>query len=222
MIKFPLLLCYFISPISRYYQGTTSLNSAQYLREKRTIIIIVVFQGFGLLDCSGFRTYFSKIYESVWKVGRTPWKGGRPYARPLSTQDNTTHKNADTHPSLKRDSNPRSQCSSGRREYVPHTARMRGAIPSLPQYVFMEWCSVKLRGTGPVFFLSFLLKFYHSRKSFRIFGIRISEPEPNFIFHHHPNLTRVQWSWYWYDLPRFSSSSLCNLLPKFVLVVPLT
>jgi len=33
---------------------------------------IIVFQGLGLLACSGFRTYFYEIYESIWTVGRTP------------------------------------------------------------------------------------------------------------------------------------------------------
>jgi len=32
----------------------------------------------------------------------------------IYTQDNTTQKNADTHPCPERDSNPRSQCSRGR------------------------------------------------------------------------------------------------------------
>jgi len=41
-----------------------------------------------------------------------------PNARPLPTQDSTTQRNADTHPCLKRDSNPRSQCSRGWRPYV--------------------------------------------------------------------------------------------------------
>jgi len=37
------------------------------------------------------------------------------------TQGNTTQKNADTHPCLEWVSNPRSQCSSGRRQYVLQT-----------------------------------------------------------------------------------------------------
>jgi hypothetical protein len=36
---------------------------------------------------------------------------------------NTIQKNADTHPCLEWDSNPRSQCSSGRRQYVIQTTR---------------------------------------------------------------------------------------------------
>jgi hypothetical protein len=34
----------------------------------------------------------------VETFGRTPWTGDQPLARPLPTQDNTTHKHADTHP----------------------------------------------------------------------------------------------------------------------------
>jgi hypothetical protein len=50
---------------------------------------------------------------------RTPWTGDQPDSRPLPTQDNTTQKHADTHPCTKQDSNLRSQCSSGRRQYLP-------------------------------------------------------------------------------------------------------
>jgi len=42
------------------------------------------------------------------------------------TQDNTTKKNADIHPCLEWDSKPRAQFSSGRRQYVPQTARPLG------------------------------------------------------------------------------------------------
>jgi hypothetical protein len=46
--------------------------------------------------------------------------GDRPDAKPLSTHRTTqTQKNADAHPCLEWDSKTRSQCSSGRRQYVP-------------------------------------------------------------------------------------------------------
>jgi len=48
-------------------------------------------------------------------VGRTPWTGDRPDATPPPIHKATQQKNADTHPCLGWDSNPRSQCSSGRR-----------------------------------------------------------------------------------------------------------
>jgi hypothetical protein len=50
--------------------------------------------------------------------GKTPWPGDQPDARPLPTQDNTTQKHGDTHPCPKQDSNLRSQCSSGRRQFL--------------------------------------------------------------------------------------------------------
>jgi hypothetical protein len=65
-----------------------------------------------------FRTYFLKLMNVL---DRNPLTGDRPDARPLPTEDNTTQKNADIHPCLEWDSNPRSQCSSGRRQYVPQT-----------------------------------------------------------------------------------------------------
>jgi len=55
----------------------------------------------------------SETYESIF--GRLVGFFGRGSARSKAA---TTQKNADTHPFLERDSNPRSQCSSGRRPYV--------------------------------------------------------------------------------------------------------
>jgi hypothetical protein len=89
------------------------------------IIIIIIIINFKVvhLGLFRFRILTSEIYESIRTFGRTPGMGDRPDARPLPTQDNTTQKNADTLPCLEWDSNPRSQCSSGRRQYVPQTAR---------------------------------------------------------------------------------------------------
>jgi hypothetical protein len=61
--------------------------------------------------------------------------GDQSDARPLSTQDNTTHKNAYTLPCLERDSNLRSQCSSGRREFVPQTAQPLGPVSTVVTYL---------------------------------------------------------------------------------------
>jgi hypothetical protein len=88
------------------------------------LLLFIVFQELGLLACSGFRTYFSETYESIWTVGRTPWTGDRPNARPLPTQDNTTQTKADTQPCLEWGSNPWSQCFG--LQYVPQTARPLG------------------------------------------------------------------------------------------------
>jgi hypothetical protein len=55
-----------------------------------------------------------------WTFGRTPQTGDRADARLLPTQDNKTQKNAGTHiHASSSNSNPRAQCSSGQRQYVP-------------------------------------------------------------------------------------------------------
>jgi hypothetical protein len=113
-----------LGPISCLFLTLRSTNiistsTSKYVHFVITIII-VVFQGLGLLACSGSEF----IFWNVWiccTAGRTFWTGDQPDARPLPTQDNATQKNADTHPCLEWDSNSRSQCSSGRRQYVPQT-----------------------------------------------------------------------------------------------------
>jgi hypothetical protein len=71
----------------------------------------------------------------IWKlwilraIARTSGTRDQSISRPLPTQDNTnTVKNADIHSWLEWDSSPRSQCSSGRRHFVPQTARPLGSI----------------------------------------------------------------------------------------------
>jgi hypothetical protein len=55
----------------------------------------------------------TKGHGVLYTAGRTPWTGDQPVARPLPT-----HRiNARRHPC------PRSQCSSGRRRFVPYTPR---------------------------------------------------------------------------------------------------
>jgi len=66
-------------------------------------------------------------------VDRTPWTGDQPEARPVPTH-RTTQKIADTRPCLDWDSNPLSQFSSGRRQYVPQTARPLGPAVAVFNY----------------------------------------------------------------------------------------
>jgi hypothetical protein len=54
-----------------------------------------------------------------YAVSRTPWTGDQPVARPLPAHRIDTHR----HPCLEWDSNPRSQCLSERRKFMPQTAR---------------------------------------------------------------------------------------------------
>jgi hypothetical protein len=68
-----------------------------YISRSSLVVIIIIFHKLGLLACSGFRTYFSENYESIWTVGRTPWTGDRPDARHLPTYRTTRHKKTRTH-----------------------------------------------------------------------------------------------------------------------------
>jgi hypothetical protein len=77
-----------------------------------------------LLRCRGF--HFSL---DLTTMGRTPWTSDRPVARPLpkyrttQTQKNVrTHTHTHTHQTSmpKWDSNPRSQCPSERRQFMPY------------------------------------------------------------------------------------------------------
>jgi hypothetical protein len=53
-------------------------------------------------------------FLTLYIVGRSPWTGDQPVAMPL-----LTHRiNAQKHPCLEWDSNPRSQYSSGRRQFM--------------------------------------------------------------------------------------------------------
>jgi hypothetical protein len=58
-------------------------------------------------------------------VGRTPWTGDQPVTMqpPAHTGQHKHRINAHRHPRLKWDSNKRSQCLSGRRRFMPQTAR---------------------------------------------------------------------------------------------------
>jgi hypothetical protein len=62
---------------------------------------------------------FLFTYGSIRHLVGLLGQGISPAPRPLPTQDNTTQRNRDTHPCPKQDSNPRSQCSSSRRQYLP-------------------------------------------------------------------------------------------------------
>jgi hypothetical protein len=92
---------------------------------------IIIFSRIRPLGLFRFRILFSETYESIGQLIGLLGRGiGRRKASTY-TQDNTTQKNADTHPCLEWDSNLWSQCSSGRRQYVPQTAGPLG-----PAYIF--------------------------------------------------------------------------------------
>jgi hypothetical protein len=70
----------------------------------------------------------------LYTVGRTPWAGDQPDARPLPAHRINAHR----HTCLEWDSNSRSQHSSERRQFMPHTARpatVIGFLSTLSQLV---------------------------------------------------------------------------------------
>jgi len=82
--------------------------------------------------CRFIFTFFSTGFYSPYRTlvflnglpypqtfGRTPWFGDQSKARPLPKHRKTQHRNTKTHPCPEKDSNLRSQCSSGRRQYMP-------------------------------------------------------------------------------------------------------
>jgi hypothetical protein len=78
-------------------------------------------------------------------IGRTPWTGDQLIARPLLTRRTTHRINAHKYPCLEWDSNPRVQCSSGRKQFMSQTARRLSSAdePVLPatkgQLFFKCW-----------------------------------------------------------------------------------
>jgi hypothetical protein len=55
-----------------------------------------------------------------YTVGRTLWRGiSSPQCRYLHTDEHTHRRNAHRHPCLEWNSNPQSQCSNGRRRFMP-------------------------------------------------------------------------------------------------------
>jgi hypothetical protein len=74
--------------------------------------------------------FSSLILETV---GRTPWTGDQPVAKPLP---NT---NTDRYPCIECDSKPRSQFSRRRRHFMPQTARPLGsADPLLKRWIHLH------------------------------------------------------------------------------------
>jgi hypothetical protein len=63
------------------------------------------------------------VFLILYTVGRTPWTGDQPVARRLPTHRTTQTHNKRNYPCLQRDSNPRSQSWSGRKQFTSQTAR---------------------------------------------------------------------------------------------------
>jgi hypothetical protein len=107
------------------------------MTEMRNAFFFLVF----LMPFSGVG-FFLFTYGSFRHLVGLLGRGISPAPRPLPTQDNTTQRNTDTHPCPEQDSNLRSQCSSGRRQYLPETARLEtGHFLSLRSNILSAPCS---------------------------------------------------------------------------------
>jgi hypothetical protein len=73
--------------------------------------LLLQLYGLGFVTCCNSELLLKLLIIST--IGRTPWTGDQPDARPLPTQDNTTQRDIDKRSCRKRDSNPRSQRPSG-------------------------------------------------------------------------------------------------------------
>jgi hypothetical protein len=98
------------------------------MRDFRTICVcyfkIIFFPPMALQPLLGPGRFFSSVII-FYTDGRTPWTSEKPVARPLSTHSTTETQNKRIyrHPCLAWYSNPRSQLSSERRQFMRPTAR---------------------------------------------------------------------------------------------------
>jgi hypothetical protein len=77
---------FFVAP-AEIFNPTKQRHSLNF----RTDFFVIFLQGLGQRPVTVQKFKFW-TYESIWTVGRTPWTGDQPDARPLATQDNTRQK----------------------------------------------------------------------------------------------------------------------------------
>jgi hypothetical protein len=96
-----------------------------------------------------------RINLKLWilqSVGRIPWAGDQPFARPLLTQDNTDRINSYRHLCLKWDSNPRSQ--------VFEKAKIFCAFDARPHFSFFLFSFFLLSSFFPCLTCSEIIAWY--------------------------------------------------------------
>jgi hypothetical protein len=75
------------------------------------------------ISCCTALCWALATFSILYTVGMTPWTGDQPVARPLPIHRTTQRINAYRHPCFEWDWNPRFQCSSERRQFMPEPAR---------------------------------------------------------------------------------------------------
>jgi hypothetical protein len=110
--SFGQLVRYFAADVELYKQRKMRCFVEHYLSIYLSVCLSVC-GSTALVDLGRFFNFLI-----LYTVGRTPWTGDQPVAR-SHTQDSTIRIYAHRHPCTKWDSNPRSQCSSGQRRFMP-------------------------------------------------------------------------------------------------------
>jgi hypothetical protein len=102
-------------------------------------------------------------FLNLHTIGRTPWTGDQHVARPLPTHRTTQTQNKRRHPCLEWDSNPRSQCSSRRNQFMPET--VRPSWSASPRLVFCnsDICGPRAIGCSETSDMASWLHTQHSR-----------------------------------------------------------
>jgi hypothetical protein len=115
--------------------------------------LIPVYLSIGLQPFVGHWPLFSFLIS--YTVCRTPWTGDQPVARPLPTHTGQ-HKhriNSNWLPCLKWNSNPWSQCWSGRRQFMPQIAR-----PTWSAHFLSAWAIIVFSRRTELFSWNWLIR----------------------------------------------------------------
>jgi hypothetical protein len=116
--KIKLLLIY-LAILSRYSMGTLRKITIVNIYGSSIEVNFLFFFNGSYSPSRAPALFFSSVII-FYTEGRTPWTSDKPVARPLPIHRTIqTNKRIHRHPRLEGDSNPRSQCSSERRQFMP-------------------------------------------------------------------------------------------------------
>jgi hypothetical protein len=111
----------FVWPVTVTFIGVARGQETDWRVTSRSVVGVVCRYRLILTILSIYGSTALCCTSAAFSVGRTPWKGDQPVARPLPTYGTaqTQNKRTRRHPCLERDLNPRFQGLSGRRQFMP-------------------------------------------------------------------------------------------------------